>query len=259
MPINWSKIETRVNRHKFIQQLKDELITHKNYGWNDGNWNLTELAQEPLGRVAPFFMAISGANPETGREVYGAQLADPMGFPYFLFRLQVLSRQACVKDKDGNRIGNVDAMEPPEPGDWIEWKGTDKAPRHEVTMTTSELNTMRRRGERPHEYHEYQLDQDCCVMVPFIHALPMLQRHGERVVFPEFRGRGGARKIANWRFKEVPRDWRNPKRRSELPESKEVYPDDTPKKRGRKPKDHSDVTTDGSEFFGFQSKTIEEN
>lgn len=242
MAIIWNKIDD-TNRNRLFAHLRREVCTPENYGWRDGEWNLTELCQVDLGRAAPFFQIIAGHDDGTGKYQPGAEMRDDNGFP-FMFRLEVLSRQACVMDETGAELDpkQFHPTEPPKPGDVVEWKTHPRRPDVERHITTAQMNTWRRRGERRHEYAQYKVDADKCILVPINVALPMLQKHGERVVFPEFRGRGGGRSIANWRFREVPRDYVSPERK---------------KKRGRKPAESKG--SGGSAVSDYQPQTVEKN
>ena len=209
--INLNRITFAGNRARLIAHLRTEILTPENYGTGDGQWTLTEIAQMERGKQIPFFQAIAGDDPDSGKPIYGGQIRDIDGGEYFLFRLQVLSRQACCRSASGEPLGQMCAVdELPVEGDVVEWKSHKRPSETGVVVTASDLRTWSYRGIRPHIYVEFRVDRDGCIMVPFRYALPMMQKHGERLVFPERESHGGSRLIANWRFREVPRDWRNP-------------------------------------------------
>jgi len=70
------------------------------------------------------------------------------------------------------------------------------------------------RGEDAYIYDEFVIDDDHCITVPVHFAHPLLKRFGKRLVFPEFKGVGEGRTVGNnWRFEEVPKDFKlNPQK-----------------------------------------------
>lgn len=222
MPINWALLEGMSAKRKAHSQLK-KIITAKNYGWGPGEWNLTELIQSKDARKYLAYQILEGVMPD-GRKHPGAELRDETG-GLFCFKLQVLTRQACIRDKNGRRIwlheearDNVgesddlvpDAKDKPKPGDVVEIKGYVKTwdDEHDREVDASVKREWSMQGKRPEEYQEYVLDKDCCIEVPYPFVLQMMSKNGERLVVPQFKKRGRRqgpqkRRITNWWYREV--------------------------------------------------------
>jgi len=223
MGLNWNNINWTSNKTLMIRRIKNDILKPERYGMGEGQWNLTDIVFQPIGLGIPFFKAIAGEAHDNEQQ-YGMQLRDPDGNEFFKFRLKVLSRQACTYDAKGKPIDhtNMDPNEPPQPGDVIEWKGGHRAPERGPHRTTGEIKMWQRMGEREHEYVKHVVDRDLCISAPIMFALPMLKKHGKRVVYPEFRGKGSGRKIANWRFQEVDRDYRAERPKKTKPNKSKV-------------------------------------
>jgi hypothetical protein len=133
--------------------------------------------------------------------------------------LEVVTRQACSKDANGNAIDSW-SMSPndvPSEGDVVLHQGE---PRGGRALTGKIINQYRARGESEFVQHEYKV-RNGCIRVPFLHALDMLYSRGFRlptsgvqhmVVAPSrsdytLAGEGGpkakTRMISNWWFREV--------------------------------------------------------
>jgi hypothetical protein len=184
---------------------------------------LTELVQSSDPRKFLGYQILEGIQPD-GRKHVGSELKAAGGAGPFLFRFEVLTRQACVRDADGNTIFSTeealdaigdegdfvcDAKDKPQPGDIVEWKGhrrtwDDEGDRE---VTSGVLKEWALRGERPVTYVEFEVDDTGCIMVPYPYALSMLQQNGERLVHPEFKKKDKQkptkRRITNWWFREV--------------------------------------------------------
>lgn len=237
--INLNRITFAGNRSRLISQIRSDILRPDNYGTGDGQWTLTEIAQMDRGKQIPFWQTIAGDDPDSGKPIYGQQLRDIDGGENFLFRLQVLSRQACCRDMHGHPIASASPEDKPIPGDVVEWKSHKRPSDTGVVVTATDLRTWSYRGIRPHIYAEFRVDADGCIMVPFKFALPMIRKYGERMVFPEHESQGGSRTVCNWRFREVPRDWRNPAPRLDDSDDDTDTSDDNDKRtrRGRPRKD----------------------
>lgn len=222
MPINWGQIEALTARRKAHAGLR-KVITAQNYGWGPGEWNLTELVQSEDARKFLGYQILEGIQPD-GRKQPGSELKQPGGAGPFLFRFQVLTRQACCRDADGHQIWQseealenfgddgdfvCDAKDLPVPGDIVEWKGYRKTwdDEGDREVTSGVLREWSMQGTRPEQYLEFEVDEDGCIWVPYPYALAMLQRHGQRLCFPEFKKkdkqRPTKRRITNWWFREV--------------------------------------------------------
>lgn len=227
MSINWNALPPREAKAKLISKLQTELSAAK-YGFGPDQWNLTEIIQntdDP--RHVAAYRAIEGVNAQGKREM-AYTLRGTNGQP-FMWRLHVLSRQACCKDKAGHKIwiydearrmnGESDDIvalkhdEKPQPGDVLWWKG-QAIPE----LTSNQRNAMVRRGESLYNDIHFTLDDDCCIWVGWPYVLEMLSRKGHRLTFPEFRRRDrrdrSMRRITNWWFKEVPHDFQQTRKKT---------------------------------------------
>lgn len=222
MPIIWGQIEPLTAKKRARSSLR-KVITAKNYGWDNGEWNLTELVQSSDSRKFLGFEILEGITPD-GKKHPGAELKQPGGAGPFLFRFKVLTRQACCRTAEGFKIhqseesleflgddGDIicDAKDKPVPGDIVEWKGYRKTwdEDQDRDIDTGVLREWALRGIRPEEFIEFEVDDDGCIWVPYPYALSMLQKHGERIAFPEFKKRDktkrSKRRVTNWWFQEV--------------------------------------------------------
>jgi len=135
--------------------------------------------------------------------------------------LEVLTRQACVRDADGNEIDQreINPTDKPLDGDIVEYQGQVRTPLGKQ-ITSREIKMLRARGEREHKYYDYPV-KNGRIKVPFLHALDMLFAHGLRlptvssrhVTFPPTRKEieeaaftkrlPRTREVINWWFREV--------------------------------------------------------
>lgn len=192
-------------------------------------WSATELAAAECDSAN-----VAMKNILAGRGEDGASPA-PEGAGGFdgMVRLKVLTRQACVCDKEGTPINNGNGMgmdpffdgakddEEPQVGDIVIWKGDlregflKKTP-HEIARFEREHEHEPfpwREGMR-HYYKDFHVDADGCISVKPHIAVEMLTRRGEKITFPKFAAQTNAaqgktqRKITNWWFREVPQDYK---------------------------------------------------
>jgi hypothetical protein len=220
-----AKLERAVWRHM------DEM----NYMSGDGDsWTLTEVLQ---GIDIPSQLALCAL---AGVKANGERLEEKAceGMRY---KLKVLTRQACSRDKDGRAINGFDIMpsdgteiggppirpewkEQPEAGDVVRVKGNmlEEDPESGAPMNYLVKRNMIARGREIYKYKEYSVDEDGCISVPLEHAAQLLQQNGESIAFPKWKrlnrktsdGRyDDQRQIYNWHFKEVPRNFKAPVKR----------------------------------------------
>jgi hypothetical protein len=223
MAIDWNQVRQLPAMDKVIASLR-QVIRADNYGFGPGDWNMTELVQESDQRKYVAFQMIEGIDHERRRDTNQG-----LGLTY---RLRVLTRQACVRDKAGNRIwptnepkinlGNPEDIVPnhedlPEPGDVVEWKGSVKATDDRGNIVDAKI--IRRwalQGIRPENYHEFEVDKDLCINVRYPQIIEMLTRKGRKLSYPQFRKINKAskekRRITNWWFEEVPIDYKAPRK-----------------------------------------------
>jgi hypothetical protein len=227
--INWSHVRPGVAKNKIYADLRKQLQP-SNYGF-DGGWNLTAILKDTDKRSHHALMVLDGVGPD-GSKDSSLVMMDESGNPY-TYRLKVLTRQACVRTKSGHRIwlrneakeniGDPEDVlaehnDPPQTGDIVEWKG--QLQRYTKDGDEIDPATIRRwamDGRRPESFFNFKVDRDGCITVPFIVALAMLQRKGARMVSPRFRKIDRddkvKRRITNFWFKEVPKDYKEKKPR----------------------------------------------
>ena len=222
MSINWATIEPISSRKKSHSGLK-KVITAQNYGFDDGEWTLTELVQSTDPRKFLCYQILEGVQPD-GRRHPGSELKQPGGAGPFLFRFEVLTRQACCRTKDGHKIWETeealeylgdendivaDAADKAVPGDIVEWKGFVKTwdDDGDRPVDAGVKREWALKGIRPENFVELEVDDDGCIWVPYPYALSMLQKYGERLSFPQFKKKDKQkptrRRITNWWFREV--------------------------------------------------------
>lgn len=233
MSINWSALPSGESKAKVMSAFAEMFgLTFGdkvpgNYGFGPEEWNLTELVQSENAKKYAAYLVLDG------RDANGKHTPQYGLDPAFAFHFQVVTRQACVRTKDGNRIWQTEEAkrinlgdredpvpnfdEKPEPGDIVEWKGESKRFDDEknrpVTQRVKKEWAMR--GIRSAYFHEFTVDEHGCIDVGWPHALGMLTNRGFRnTQKPQFRkvGRtypkeGVPRRITNWWFKEVPLDF----------------------------------------------------
>jgi hypothetical protein len=213
MTIQWNSLPAKTTDAKLLAALK-KIITPAAYA--AGQWTLTEIHNATDGRALAALRVIEGVG-EDGRRDLGRRLD-------MRFRMRVLTRQACIRSATGARFwlraealeteGDTargdkccDHAEPPQPGDVVEWKGERRlADSDGNPMTPAALRRLGRIGERAEEWHEYVVDSDGCIAVPYPYALSMLAKHGRRSSLPRFRKQmiDRKRRITNWWFEEAP-------------------------------------------------------
>jgi len=223
MGINWNNIERMPGKHRVFQSLK-QAMRPDNYGTERDQWNLTDFILSTDERRFFAWQILQGVddmmkpNTELGLRASDGEK--------FRFRLKVLTRQACYEDKNGTRIfywdesqqgtGIDDSIivgldDKPEPGDVVVWKGSAiKVDEHGQRVDGYTKSLWAMQGKPFYNMMRYTVDKDGCIRVPYPYVLSMLQKHGERLVFPQFRKQDKKikrRKITNWWFKEVPQDY----------------------------------------------------
>lgn len=140
-----------------------------------------------------------------------------------VFRLRVLSRQACHEDKDGNRLWwRQDAKQfngtesdivvshddAPVAGDIVRCK-IDMEPFNDEgkRMSTSDQEALIHEGREITNYNRFDVDKNSCITVGYPDVMMLLNKNGERLAFPQFqkmdRRNKADRKITNWLFREV--------------------------------------------------------
>jgi hypothetical protein len=230
--LNWNNVAEITARDKSYNDTR-KLVTPQNYGFSPGNWNISDAILDSDSRKFFIYMILDGVTPRGKRHAGMMPLQEPSG-GNFLFKLRVLSRQACCRDADGNKIHESDEslenlgvdtdilpeyFDKPAEGDIVEWKGAFKQYDSErgKKVNNSILREWAAMGIRPEEYVEFTVDSDGCIMVPYPFVQSMLRKKGERLTFPKFgkinRASRSKRKLTNWWFKEVPRDYKSPKQK----------------------------------------------
>jgi len=232
MTINWSNLRNSTDKYGLERQAR-QILKANNYGFNKDQWNLTEIVQTTDSLKFLLYQIFDGEKLKDGTKL--PPMSDNDGQP-FRFKLKVLNRFACCRDKDGNKIWQwtqakqefgeendilPDPFDEPKPGDVVEIKGTRKMydEEHGRGVDFTVLKEWAVRRIRPENYVEYVVDQDLCISVQFPYVLSMLSKHGKNVAFPQFkkivrRNRLGdikdkdqLRRLTNWYFQEVPKDY----------------------------------------------------
>lgn len=229
MSINWKKeIPLRLTTPEAKERIRD-LITAENYGFKEGQWTLTDIITMHRADFKVFAkQIIEGVERETGTSDMRLQLKDISGQP-LLFKIRVLTRQACDRDRKNNPLGLFDKdtyirsketyskpEDIPQPGDVIKWPGEYIMYNSDGTIINQfQKMEMRARGVPIQYWYEYVADNDLTISVPYMPAIEMLQLRGKRLVNPEFARvdkNQKRRTITNWFFEEVPRDYKLHKR-----------------------------------------------
>jgi hypothetical protein len=198
------------------------------------DWSLTEILQ---GQDIPSHMALCALS---GVKSDGTRL-DEKACDGMRYRLKVLTRQACSRDKDGRGINGYDIMpsdgteigepahrpewkEEPKPGDIVRVKGNmlEEDPETGYKMGYVTKRIMISQGREIYKYREYAVDEDGCITVPIDHAAQLLTKNGQGIAFPKRKrlnrkDREGTydnqRIITNWHFKEVSKNYKAPVKR----------------------------------------------
>ena len=229
----------RAQRRAAVKQI----VTAQSYGFGAGQWTLTEMHQDNHGLKYDVYKLLDGVGAD-GRRVPNSEMKGLDGSP-IRFRFQVLTRQACCRAADGTEItdspGYISTWNPdailaehddnPEAGDVVRWKGNllteDPDTGEQVTQATKRKWAMQNKPF--HEMVEFIVDDDGCIDVPYPYALSMIQKFGANIASPRFRktdrkaakeNPNAVRRIANWRFKDVPRDYTTQKSTGRKPASK---------------------------------------
>jgi len=234
MSIDWTKVRGLRNKQEIEAYLREN-IKGSNYGIGRDCWTLTEMIHERSNMAESALRIIQGVD-MTGRQTGPGELKDESGMP-MRYKLRVLTRQACIDDKNGKGINNWDSTEatpendnnefcpgpnePPKEGDrvWIKGDAMTNDPITGERLTKKYKMAMRARMEaevgrqiKPelayYYYTKVPVDKDGCITVDFNNAMQLLKTKGKRLVLPQFasgrRVPEGTRQITNWRFEEVP-------------------------------------------------------
>lgn len=223
--IDWTGVQALPAKSGVVASLR-KMITKANYGFEPGQWNMTALIQDEDTRKYHAYQVIEGIDEELKMNALRSLRMD--------FRLKVLSRQACCRDKDGHKIWErkqaldnlgmpgdfiVEYDDLPQQGDVVEWKGTVKV--GDENGKPIDGKTIKRwavQGIRPENYEEWIVDSEGCISVHYPFVLSMLSRKGHRLAFPQFRKIDKAskskRKMTHWYFREVPLDYIEKKRKT---------------------------------------------
>jgi hypothetical protein len=218
-------------------QLKKDLVKTKydpKARNGDKTWSVSEMVENDDRAVLFGIMLLMGTD-ERGRKLgagNGINRADKKN----LFRLQLMTRQACDMDAQGNRlvknpceVGHqsevlncVKFEDKPLPGDIVRIKGDrfDNDPMTGKKLTSRAVrDAAQQQGRDLFAYDTYEVDEDGCIDVEFEHCLELLTKWGHRIAGPQFQRlntnkkdeRGNLDKaqikITNWRFKEVADDF----------------------------------------------------
>lgn len=236
MTINWLDFPSIIHRTK-LHKAVSKFITRESY--EQGKWNLTDVIADDDPRKFVVYEVLEGI--QADRRTKRPDLA-----PRIDFKFEVLTRQACCRDKHGNTLWqNKEAMtlygepddllpeynEKPKPGDVVEWKGhaITVDPDNDNPVDAKTLKKWARMGKRPNEYKEYVVDADGCITVWYPQCLEMLSRKGFRGAKPQFRKTHikdkTRRRMTNWWFKEVDPSKPRRKKRSDAGKPRGTNPE----------------------------------
>lgn len=216
MAIKWDSMPNTVKRAQLWNELRSLLTPEK---YEAGKWTLTELVMGSDGRIHRALEVLDGLGVDGKRQAGIMQ-------PRVNFRFQVLSRQACCKDKKGRKIWfkkqsleNSDTDDDivakpddkPKTGDIVEWKADAKQYDDEgLPISAKVKRKWAYLGIRADNYVEFPVDKDGCISVPYPWAYSMLKKFGKKISKPKFRKKT-KRQITNWFFQEVHMDYRKTK------------------------------------------------
>ena len=211
MGINWENFAQITTRQKLYGQIR-KAFTADTYG---KTWTVEDVISSDDPRAYEIRKMLVGDMPDGSKR--------PDLAPVISIRLRVLARQACCRDKDGNRIWHKkvafeqhgestdllpEYTEAPKAGDVVEWKGPAKTHNPETGKPVDGrmIKAWARQGIRPEDYYEYVVDSDGCITVPWLTALRMLLGKGKNTTKPRFRKVDKSdkekRKIVNHWFQE---------------------------------------------------------
>ena len=209
--LDWNAIHTIGNPSKVKGQLQSMMKDggrdySANYGFEEGNWNLTDIMITGLSTpgIAQIAYGILLGMDENGRTIHALA-------PDVKFRLRVHSRQACYCDKNENELNKneINPKEQPHPGDMIRMEVALRPAEDRKDLATREMRKWATRGEDLYLYDWYEIDDDLCITVPMTFAHKMLKLKGKRLVFPEFARQRKSRTVGvNWLYEEVSTDYK---------------------------------------------------
>lgn len=202
--LQWNKLDQQANRIKLVSDVEalmkgNGFSIEDNYGFQEGNWNLTDILTADDKFKVPALQQLYGEDVK-GKRTHS--LSTNMKF-----RLKVHSRQICWQDKSGNELRDLDWTEKPKEGDVIRWKNIPRPSERATARNTREIKNWNIREEDSYKYEYFRVDKDGCIEAGIDFAHLMLKKHGSRLVYPQFLGRGKGRHLANWIFEEVPSDF----------------------------------------------------
>ncbi|MCP4540163.1 MAG: hypothetical protein GY832_23745 [Chloroflexi bacterium] len=243
--IQWGEALTATGKAQRRAAVR-KIVTAETYGFGPNQWSLTDMYQDNHNCKLDVYRHLDGLGAD-GSKRPGAEMKGLDGTP-IRFRFHVLTRQACCEDKNGKAItdspgfiANWDTEailaehdDKPKKGDIVQWKGEliTEDPDTGEPVTQAIKRKWNLQGKPFHEMIRWTVDEDQCIEVPYPYALSMLQKFGKHLASARFRKsdrkaiKEGAtvRRIANWRFEEVPRDFKikkkpGPKPKQEQPSS----------------------------------------
>ncbi len=205
--LNWNLIDNYASKSRVRSSIEALMLNDKreiqdNYGFEDGNWNLTDIITTRFRYKLPALQMICGED-EKGNHI-------PSMAINVRFRLKVHCRQVVYCDKDNNvlKAANISPDAKPLEGDVIRWKNIPRPSDTGTGRNTKELRRWQTRGEDSYKYKFFTIDSDGCIIADITFAHPMLQKFGKRLVYPEFKGKGDSRSVGNnWVFEEVSKDY----------------------------------------------------
>ncbi len=253
MPIKWNEIRGLSNHQEIDKVLRKKIVASNYYSEkNSEGWSLTELIKEPSGGGMHALQIIMGHD-RKGRTRGDIQPLTDNGLP-FLYRLKVLTRQACSRDKDGTIINGWDKdqtedyedyqspdndfiivpgpKDEPCEGDIVRIKGDFREKDEDGNLLNKQYREYAlENGKDIHHYKDVAIDKDGCITVDFNSAMQLLKLNGMRVVkAPRFRKRDKVkdqkkepqRQIVNWLYEEVPREYKKKKQQSKNTQTQQV-------------------------------------
>jgi hypothetical protein len=231
--MDWKQYDRLETGSKIRQEIRrDKVLTVKTYDGSklrtkDKTWSVSEFVRDDLmSRSAFVARCMLFGKTEKGKDDINARGANAPVSQKVQVKLQVLSRQGCQKDADGNEI-NVrpkdleyctEPTESPVPGDFvIVRQGMKEINDEDKPLSGADRNGMLLSGESIYHENEYEVDEDLCIDVSLEDAFTLLGKSGKGIVMPEFKPllqnlnreeKKFERRISNWLYKEVGQDFK---------------------------------------------------
>lgn len=250
--INWAELNGLRNAQEIYAALA-RLITPDTYGEGAEKWTLSELIREKSSYALRARQLIEGVD-ERGKDSGMGPMSGNDGELRFKLKVltrQACKETAAgvpinwwdttaiepipirIHGKEAEELtpGELDSA---QPGDKVWIKGNmivrDPMTGRRLTRPGKQAMISRKESELGypvksvvalHRWRKVPVDQDGCITVSYLDALQLLSNNGERISTPQHTTRGRrskdeapTRRITNWHFREVPLNYKEPKKRT---------------------------------------------